>query len=247
MNATIFRSTQSHASRTNHARALGRILRYLWENHGAPKLDDQIRRYPGLRPRNITATEDDRAAIIGAAPTHMRLFILLCSDLAIRSGTAARLAPEHYDANRKTLTFTTKYGEKLSLPTTKDIETLLDDCDMRNPEPFVKQLWHQQPGNGHPHRSALARSQHLTLLAAFSRLKAKLGITRPLTPHDLRRTTAVAMYRHTHNLRKVQALLGHRSLQATIWYLDHDLEPVEIETLETIKRPFIVTRKERTA
>ena len=139
-------------------------------------------------------------------------------------------------------------GEKLSLPTTAEIETLLDDCDPRNPEPFVRQLWHNQPGNNHPHqRGAMRRSQHLTLLAAFGRLRRSLGITRHLTPHDLRRTTAVAMYRHTRNLRQVQALLGHRSLQATIWYLDHELEPIEAETLEAIKKPFIVPRKEHTA
>lgn len=219
----------------------------MWENHGARKLDDHVRRYPGLRPRNITATDDERAALLSAAPSHLRLFLLLCSDLAIRSGTVTRMAPEHYDPKHRTLTFTTKYGEKLSLPTTQAVEELLDDCDMRNPEPFVRQLWHQQPGNHHPHQSATKRSQHLTLLAAFGRLKRSIGITRPLTPHDLRRTTAVAMYRHTHNLRTVQALLGHRSLQATIWYLDHDLEPIAVEDLETIKRPFIVPRKEKTA
>jgi integrase len=54
------------------------------------------------------------------------------------------------------------------------------------------------------------------------------------------------MYRHTSNVRKVQALLGHRSMQATIWYLDHDLEPVEAEDLETIKRPHLV-RKAKSA
>jgi integrase len=247
VNLTIQRATKSHSSRTNHARALGRVLRYLWENYGAPKLDDHVHKYPGLRPRNITATEDDRAAILAAAPTHLRLFILLCSDLAIRSGTAARLGPDNYDPNRRKLTFTSKYGEKLTLPTTQAVDEMLNMCDLRNPEPFVRQLWHAQPGNHHPHASAKARSQHQTLLAAFGRLKASLGITRPLTPHDLRRTTAVAMYRQTRNLRKVQALLGHRSMQATIWYLDHDLEPVELETLETIKLPYIVRRKDTAA
>lgn len=248
MNLTIHRATPSHSSRTNHARALGRILRYLWENHGAPKLDDHVRRYPGLRPRNVTATDDERTAILAAAPSHLRLWLLLCSDLAMRSGTAARIAPEHYDSGHRRLTFTTKYGEKLSLPTTGEIEVLLDDCDMRNPEPFVRQLWRRQPGNRHPNRlGSNQRSQHLTLLGTFRTLRKLLGITRSLTAHDLRRTTAVAMYRYTHNLRTVQALLGHRSLQATIWYLDHDLEPVNVTDLEAIKKPFIVHRKEKTA
>jgi hypothetical protein len=33
-------------------------------------------------------------------------------------------------------------------------------------------------------------------------------------------------------------------MQSTIWYLDHDLEPVPIANLEAIKKPFIAWRKE---
>jgi site-specific recombinase XerC len=56
-------------------------------------------------------------------------------------------------------------------------------------------------------------------------------------PHDLRRTTAVAMLRATHDLRDVQAILGHKNLTSTMWYLDHELRPVKRSTLELIKRP----------
>ena len=66
-------------------------------------------------------------------------------------------------------------------------------------------------------------------------------------PHDLRRTTAVTYYKLTRNLRKVQTLLGHSSLQATIWYLDNDLEDVDLADLEAIKKPFIAWRKDKTA
>ena len=55
------------------------------------------------------------------------------------------------------------------------------------------------------------------------------------------------MLRYSGDVRDVQALLGHRSLQSTIWYLDHDLRPVSLDALETIKRPFIVHRKEHIA
>ena len=44
------------------------------------------------------------------------------------------------------------------------------------------------------------------------------------------------MYELTGDLRAVQALLGHRTLIATIWYLDHDLKPVSRANLELIKR-----------
>ncbi len=233
------------ASSTRHlyAKVLRSTLRWLWEHYGAPKLDNSIRKYAAPRPRNVTATDEDRDRMLTLAPPHLRLWLLFCSDLAIRSGTASRLAPEHYDRVRRKLTFTTKYGEKLTLPTTAAIELMLDDCDMRNPEPFVRQLWvgyRSRPG-------APQRRDQLLLLHQFARLRKTAGIDRRITPHDLRRTTAVAMYQHTRNVRKVQALLGHRNMNSTIWYLDHDLEPVDIEVLETIKKPYIVHRKEQSA
>jgi site-specific recombinase XerC len=49
----------------------------------------------------------------------------------------------------------------------------------------------------------------------------------------------------TRDIRDVQALLGHRSLQSTIWYLDHDLRPINRDNLEALKHP--AWRKEHTA
>jgi integrase len=227
----------------NRANALRRILRWLWEHHGSPKLDQHVRRYPGLRPRNVTARDDERAALLAAAPAHLRLFLLLCSDLAIRSGTACRLGPEHYDPRRGLLSFSTKYGAKLTLPATAEIEELLTRCSMQDPTPFVRQLWFQSP---HAHNLKADAAPQTTLNRALRRLRLSLGITRKLTPHDFRRTTAVAMLEETGDVRDVQALLGHRSLQATIWYLDHDLRPVQRNTLELLKRPKPQTA-ERTA
>lgn len=217
-----------------------RILRFLWEHHGAQKLDHYVRRYPGVRPRNVTVTDDERAQLLTAAPDYLRLLILLCSDLAIRSGTALNLGPGHYDSQRRTLTFTTKMGERLSLPTTAEIETMLDSCDMRSADSFVRQLWRH-----HPRVSRRAPLTANALRIAFHRLRLRVGITRSLHLHDLRRTTAVAIYKHTGDLRDAQALLGHRSLAATLHYLDHDLRPVKRSVLEIIKSP--AWRKEQSA
>ena len=84
-----------------------------------------------------------------------------------------------------------------------------------------------------------------SLRRAFTRFRISLGITRRVTPHDLRRTTAVAMYKHSGDLRAVQALLGHANLNSTLHYLDHDLRPIERSTLEILKRP--AWRKDKTA
>ena len=112
---------------------------------------------------------------------------------------------------------------------------------MTDPTPFVHQLWLREHHYG-PRPKVLLDAG--SLRHKFLELRRSIGITRKLTLHDLRRTTAVAMYRYTRNIRSVQALLGHRNMQSTIWYLDHDLEPIAVDTLETIKKPFIIHRSE---
>jgi len=187
------------------------------------------------RPRNVTVTDDERAALLAAAPAHLRLWLLLCSDMAIRSGTAIRIGPQHWNRQRGTLSFTTKCEERLTLPVTTEIETLIDQCDPNDPLPFVCQLWREHSRTikrgGHP-----STFRTNTLREQFTQLRNSLGLRR-VTLHDHRRTTAVAMLRHTHDVREVQALLGHKNLQSTFWYLDHDLRPIRRDTLELIKRP----------
>lgn len=230
------RGSYTAATRACKARVLRQILRWLWEYHGAPKLDGEVRRYPPPRPRNVTATDDERAALLAAAPPHLRLWLLFCSDLAIRSGTAIELGAAHYDARQRTITFTTKCDEHLTLPVTEAIAELIAWCHQDDPTSYVRQLWRENnrnkkaPGCQDP-------TLYSSLSLAFLRLRRACGITRKLTPHDLRRTTAVAMYNLTGDVREVQAILGHKNLQSTIWYLDHDLRPVKRANLELIKRP----------
>jgi len=57
-----------------------RLLRWLRDHHGAPDLTHLITRHPGLRPRNVTATDDERDMILAAAPPDIRLWLLFCSD-----------------------------------------------------------------------------------------------------------------------------------------------------------------------
>jgi site-specific recombinase XerC len=226
------------------AASLRRHLRWLWENHGAPKLDAHIRRYPPITPRNVTVERAEFERLLSALPDHARLWLLFCSDLAIRAGTAARLGPAEYRPENGTLEFTTKYGAKATLPVTQDVRDLIEKCDMDDPRPFTRQLW--IPPNGRKLAATLKQTQTPQCLGKLVRdTKAKLGITKHWTPHDLRRTTAVALYDLTRDLRDVQALLAHKNLPSTIWYLDHRLRKVSLETLELIKHP--TWKQERTA
>jgi integrase len=218
----------------------------MWEVHGAPKLDDHIRRYPGVRPRNVTASREEIDALLAAAPDGLRLWLLLCSDLAIRSGTAARISPREYDSQSGLLRFTTKHHARLTLPVTDEIKALIEKCNHNDSTPYARQLWQM-------HRAKQNRplgpffDTGGTLRRHFRALCAELGLQRRITPHDMRRASAVAMLELTHDVRDVQALLGHRDLKATLWYLDHDLRPVNRANLEAIKRPFLVQQKEKSA
>lgn len=233
-NEIICGSGWTHSTQAGKAAAMKRLLRWLSKHHGSQELADLIAAHPGLRPRNVVASEAEISALLAASRPHMRLWLLLCSDLAIRSGTAARLAPAHYDQRSAILRFATKLGEKLTLPVTAEIAAILNTCDPANPESFVRQLWQRHRLRHAPQSKPFKNSNQLN--SQFQKLRRSIGITRKLTPHDLRRTTAVAMLEATGDIRDAQALLGHRSLQSTVWYLDHDLRKVSRQTLELIKR-----------
>ncbi len=180
--------------------------------------------------------------ILKAAQPFMRLWILFCSDLAIRSGTAARLAPPQYDQTARVLRFVTKRHACLTLPVTEEVQALIETCDLNSPVSFVRQLWIREPRHFGYQPGPMGKTAD-RLRVRFRELCESVGITRRLIPHDLRRTSAVAIYKATGDIRDAQSLLGHKHLQSTLWYLDHDMNPVHREMLEQIKRPFLV-RKE---
>jgi len=101
-------------------------------------------------------------------------------------------------------------------------------------EPFVWQLRRKEATRNYHHYT----TGHITgLHRELRRILKVLAIPKRIIPHDLRRTTAVEFYKITHDLRAVQALLGHRNLPSTLWYLDHDATPVNRANLELIKNP----------
>jgi integrase/recombinase XerC len=173
----------------------------------------------------VTVTNKERTAIIDAAPPDLRCWLLLCSDLAIRSTTAARIAPCHYNPEARTVTFATKFGTTQTLPATAELVQMFEAAPKHEDTtvPYVALY------------SRLGRICAPHLRVRFHNLRRSLGITRHITPHDLRRTTAVKMLDVTKDIRVVQALLGHRELATTLYYLDHRNTPVELTTLELAK------------
>lgn len=248
MEATAIIDNPHYANSTRAVRCgvLRNLLRWLWEEHGAEKLDRYVSKHPAIRPRNTKATRAEIDSLLAAASPALRLWILLCSDLAIRSGTAMGISPEHYDQERKALTFTSKKGSRVTLPVTGAVAEILDSCNLASSVPFISQVRDNTRRRTGPNRTRQVMNSS-NLRSEFRELRKSLGIERKLVLHDLRRTSAVRLYQRTHNVRLVQTLLGHVSLASTIWYLDNELEPVELEELEAIKLPFLVKRKEQIA
>lgn len=205
--------------------SLRRMLAYL-HACGAPNLVAHVPRTPVPAPRAVTVTQAERDKCLNAAPLYLRCWLLLCADLALRSGTAAAIAPANYDPEKQEITFRTKQDVAQTLPVTDELARIFAALPS-TADPTVPYVGH------------LSSRGHITvneLRHNFWRLRKSLGIARRIIPHDLRRTAAVRTLTVSADLRLVQALLGHRSLKSTLHYLDHRNTPVPKELLERIKK-----------
>ncbi len=213
------------ATRYQYHSYLRSLLKRLADNYGAPRgLEREVPRLDQPAPRNRTVTVAEQAAILNAASPSMRCFVLLCSDLALRSGTAVRISPSHYDEEAETVSFITKKQSAQTLPVTEELRAIFKSAK-RCPAnmPYVTFL------------STRKGRQRVSYAQNFKHLLRRLGLDERIRPHDFRRTTAVRVLEVTHDVRDVQALLGHKRLATTMHYLDHGIKPVSVKTLELAK------------
>ena len=140
-----------------------------------------------------------------------------------------KAAPIHYNSQARTITLTQqKTQQPVSVPVSEALAEMLD---------------HMPPGNAATPFHLLLRDKPITpggLDRAWQRLKKKAGVNPNLWLHDLRRTIAVSIYEVSKDLRVVEQMLGHQSLQSTIRYLEHrdpaKLKPY-LDSLFTPKGP----------
>lgn len=213
------------ATRYQYHSYLRSLLRRLADGYGAPRgLEREVPRLDQPAPRNRTVTAAEQEAILNAASPAMRCFVLLCSDLALRSGTAVRISPSHYDPEAGTVSFITKKQAAQTLPVTDELRAIFDSAKRCPPDmPYVTFL------------STRKGRQRVSYAQSFKHLLRRLGLDDRIRPHDFRRTTAVRVLEVTKDVRDVQALLGHKRLATTMHYLDHGLRPVSVDVLELAK------------
>jgi len=160
-------------------------------------------------PRKTIAKPDELQRLFARAQPWQRVWLLLCSQLALRNAEARSISPANYDPAAQTITFKKKGGGVHTLPVTPDIAA----CFAAAPD-------------GDPSWTYIERWRGKTLSKAavehqWRKLKKLASARDDLRVHDLRRTTAVSLYELTKDLRAVSHLLGHTSMAATCGYLAH--------------------------
>ncbi len=75
------------------------------------------------------------------------------------------------------------------------------------------------------------RLGQITLMRMLHNLGDRAGLTKRVTPHCFRRSCATGLLKNGTNLRVIQAVLGHSSLEATSVYLCLNPEEVRSEVL----------------
>jgi len=165
-------------------------------------------RNPG--PRKVIAKNEESVKLFAQAAPWQRVWLLLCSQLALRNAEARSISQANYDAHDGTITFRKKGGDDHVLPVTPEIMAVFEAAPAA-PE-GCEEWTYVDRWRGKKMSKAAIEHQ-------WRKLKKACGVRETLRVHDLRRTTAVAFYELTKDLRAVSHLLGHTSMSATASYL----------------------------
>lgn len=220
--------------------------------HGDPTL--LIERAKSRQVYRTTFTTDQRHAIIAEqASLRDRIALRLLLDYGIRKGALCAIQFKHFDHQRKRLTIFTK-GEKIrELPIPdpdfwKDLERHILDIGARDDYYLLSP--HKRIPVGAPdergHRRVELRHFHETRMSEATAhrwwyhclenagIVAK-GTTRGEKMHKARHTAGQRVLDSTGNLKAVQKLLGHSSIQTTgDVYADWDIDQLAATMAEVL-------------
>lgn len=155
------------------------------------------------------------------------LFVHLCNDTGARMNELRNIKLENLrlEQNQIYLTFTkTKVNRYVSiLDSTKAL--ILKYIDLVKPKDYI--LCNVKT------KEQLDRSNLYTFLKS---IKTELNITQSISPHKWRHTLASNLLKHHLNIRQIQSVLGHTSLDTTKKYLHLNNSDEEREELEEALR-----------
>ena len=143
------------------------------------------------------------------SPKH-RTILTVCYAAGLRISEAVGLRPSDIDSQRMVIRVEQGKGQKdrYVMLSPKLLETLRDWWRMDKPRPWLF------PGD--------IPGRHITRYAvgeACREAHRRCHIPKPITPHSLRHAFAVCLLEYGTDVRRIQLLLGHRSLATTARYL----------------------------
>ena len=144
-----------------------------------------------------------------ASPKH-RTILTTCYAAGLRISEAVRLKPTEIDSQRMVIRVEQGKGQKdrYVMLSPKLLEILRNWWRLEKPKPWLF------PSN--------IPGRHLTRFAvedACQEARRASGISKPISPHSMRHAFAVHLLEHGVDVRRIQLLLGHRSLATTARYL----------------------------
>jgi integrase len=199
--------------------------------HGDPTLP--IERARARQVYRTTFTADQRRAVIAEAEERQdRLALRLLFDYGLRKGALTAVQFKHFDHQRRRLTIFTKGQKVREVPLPHpafwlDLERHILDIEAR-PEHY---LMPRMKGNGaattaDPTRPMGVHGMHSWWYRRLTDAGVvPTGTTRGERMHKARHTAGQRVLDHTGNLKAVQKLLGHSSIQTTgDIYADWDID-----------------------
>jgi integrase/recombinase XerD len=164
------------------------------------------------RPRRLpeVLSAEEIQAILDAAPNpKYRAAFMVCYGAGLRTDEVVHLEPRHVDSQRMVIRVERGKGNKdRQVVLSERLLAQLRQCWKRyRPERYLFEGKHR----GQPIEAT-------SVQRAFRTACRKAGIAKPVTPRSLRHAFATHLVERGTNLRVVQTLLGHHSLNTTAVY-----------------------------
>jgi site-specific recombinase XerD len=164
------------------------------------------------RPRRLpeVLSVEEIQAILDAAPNpKYRAAFMVCYGAGLRTDEVIHLEPRHVDSQRMVIRVERGKGSK-------DRQVVLSERLLGE----LRQCWKRYRPQRYlfegKHRGQPIEAT--SVQRAFRTACRKAGIAKPVTPRSLRHAFATHLVERGTNLRVVQTLLGHRSLNTTAVY-----------------------------
>ncbi len=181
--------------------------------HVLEREDAKLARLPRPRkPRRLpeVLSAEEVAAILDAAPSpKYRAAFMLCYGAGLRTDEVVHLLPRHIDSERMLIRVEQGKGRK-------DRPVMLAESLLQE----LRACWRRY----HPKHYLLEGKRPgqpidaTSIQRAFRAARERAGVHKRVTPRSLRHAFATHLLERGTNLRKVQALLGHQSLNTTAVY-----------------------------